>query len=382
MNNKILLVDDDENILSSYKRTLRTKFNITTSSDPVEAIKLFTKQDPFAVVLSDFKMPGIDGNTFLAEVKKYSPNTVRIMLTGYADTNTAITAVNKGSIFRLLTKPCQNDVLVDALNDALNQYALITAEKELLQKTLKGSIKLLMDILSVFNPKAFSQANRLTTLTKNIAARFGLNNMWEIETMVLLAKIGCVAIPSDILEKRLNGEFLTPEEETLYLSHPQIGKTLLANIPRLENISNIISYQLVPFGEPSKNQTRVQADEIPIESRILKVLDDYDYFLRTGLDEKTAIQKMKEKTGEYDTNILVALDAEIAGIYTGLRIVTIDIEEIEAGMVIAEAIKDKIGHTLISKGSEISFVLKARLQSYMKMNNVEKQVKIFRAWNG
>jgi len=91
---------------------------------------------------------------------------------------------------------------------------------------------------------------------------------------------------------------------------------------------------------------------------------------------------MKEKTGEYDTNILVALDAEIAGIYTGLRIVTIDIEEIDAGMVIAEEIKDKVGHTLISKGSEISFVLKARLQSYMKMNNVEKQVKIFRAWNG
>ncbi|MFA4924769.1 MAG: HD domain-containing phosphohydrolase [Ignavibacteriaceae bacterium] len=381
MNNKILLVDDDENILSSYKRTLRTKFTVTTSSDPVEALKLFTKSEPFAVVLSDFKMPGIDGNTFLSEVKKFSPNTVRIMLTGYADTNTAITAVNKGSIFRLLTKPCPNDVLVDALSDALNQYALITAEKELLQKTLKGSIKLLIDILSVFNPKAFSQANRLTTLTKNIAFRFGLNNTWEIETMLLLSKIGCVAIPSDILEKRLNGETLTTEEENLYLSHPRIGKALLANIPRLENISNIISYQLMPFNAQTKTQGKIQTDEIPIESRILKVLDDYDFFLQTGLDEKTALLKMKEKSGEYDTNILVALDAEIAGIYSGLRIVTIAIENIEAGMVLAEAIKDKAGNTLISKGSEISLVLKARLESYMKMNNVEKKVKIFRTWN-
>ncbi|MCK9210219.1 MAG: response regulator [Ignavibacteriaceae bacterium] len=382
MNNRILLVDDDENILSSYKRTLRIKFNVSTSSDPVEALKLFTKPETFAVVLSDFKMPRIDGNTFLSEVKKYSPDTVRIMLTGYADTNTAITAVNKGSIFRLLTKPCPNDVLIDALSDALSQYALITAEKELLQKTLKGSIKLLIDILSVFNPKAFSQASRLTNLTKNIAYRFGLNNTWEIETMVLLSKIGCVAIPSDILEKRLNGETLTPEEENLYQSHPQIGKSLLANIPRLENISNIISYQLMPFNAHSKTQGKIQADEIPIEARILKVLDDYDFYLRTGLDEKAALQKMKEKSGEYDTNILVALDAEIAGIYSGLRIVTINIEDIEAGMVIAEAIKDKVGHTLISKGSEISLVLKARLGSYMIMNNVEKKVKIFRAWNG
>lgn len=381
MNNKILLVDDEENILSSYKRMLRTKFNVSTSSDPVEALKSFTKSEPFAVVLSDFKMPGIDGNTFLSEVKKFSPNTVRIMLTGYADTNTAITAVNKGNIFRLLTKPCPNDVLVDALSDALNQYALITAEKELLQKTLKGSIKLLIDILSVFNPKAFSQANRLTTLTKNIAYRFGLNNTWEIETMVLLSKIGCVAIPSDILEKRLNGEILTTEEENLYLSHPQIGKSLLANIPRLENISNIISYQLLPFNPQTKTQNKIHTDEIPIEARILKVLDDYDFFLQTGLDEKAALQKMKEKSGEYDTNILVALDAEIAGIYSGLRIVTIDIENIEAGMVIAEAINDKFGHALISKGSEISLVLKARLESYLKMNNVEKKVKIFRTWN-
>ncbi len=381
MNNRILLVDDDENILSSYKRTLRIKFNVSTSSDPVEALKLFTKPETFAVVLSDFKMPRIDGNTFLSEVKKYSPDTVRIMLTGYADTNTAITAVNKGSIFRLLTKPCPNDVLIDALSDALNQYALITAEKELLQKTLKGSIKLLIDILSVFNPKAFSQASRLTNLTKNIAYRFGLNNTWEIETMVLLSKIGCVAIPSDILEKRLNGETLTTEEENLYQSHPQIGKALLANIPRLENISNIISYQLMPFNAQSKTQGKIQADDIPIEARILKVLDDYDFYLRTGLDEKAALQKMKEKSGEYDTNILVALDAEIAGIYSGLRIVTINIEDIEAGMVIAEAIKDKVGHTLISKGSEISLVLKARLGSYMIMNNVEKKVKIFRTWS-
>lgn len=380
MNNRILIVDDDENILSSYKRTLRSKFNITTSSDPMEAVKLFTKQESFAVVLSDFKMPGLDGNTFLAEVKKYSPNTVRLMLTGYADTNTAITAVNKGNIFRLLTKPCPNDLLVNTLNDALNQYALITAEKELLQKTLKGSIKLLIDILSVFNPKAFSQANRLMTLSKNIAFRFGLNNTWELETMILLSKIGCVAIPSDILDKRMNGEPLTAEEENLYLSHPQIGKALLANIPRLENISNIISYQLLPF-DPQNKSGKGSQEEIPIEARILKVLDDYDFYLRQGIDEKNAIEKMKAKEGEYDPNIVIALDAEVAGIYSGLRIVTIDIEDIQAGMVIAEAIRDKVGHVLISKNSEISLVLKTRLESYIKMSNIEKKVKIFRAWS-
>jgi len=380
LNNRILIVDDDENILSSYKRTLRSKFNITTSSDPMEAVKLFTKQESFAVVLSDFKMPGLDGNTFLAEVKKYSPNTVRLMLTGYADTNTAITAVNKGNIFRLLTKPCPNDLLVNTLNDALNQYALITAEKELLQKTLKGSIKLLIDILSVFNPKAFSQANRLMTLSKNIAFRFGLNNTWELETMILLSKIGCVAIPSDILDKRMNGEPLTAEEENLYLSHPQIGKALLANIPRLENISNIISYQLLPF-DPQNKSGKGSQEEIPIEARILKVLDDYDFYLRQGIDEKNAIEKMKAKEGEYDPNIVIALDAEVAGIYSGLRIVTIDIEDIQAGMVIAEAIRDKVGHVLISKNSEISLVLKTRLESYIKMSNIEKKVKIFRAWS-
>ena len=154
MNNRILFVDDDENILAGYKRNLRSRFTVTTNPDAVDALEFIKKNEPFAVVVSDFKMPSMDGITFLSWVKEFSPDTVRIILTGFADINNAINAVNEGNVFRFLTKPINNESLIDSLVSAVEQYRLVTAEKELLDKTLKGSIKVLIDILSAVNPTA------------------------------------------------------------------------------------------------------------------------------------------------------------------------------------------------------------------------------------
>ena len=129
MEDRILFVDDEENILAAFRRQLRNQFAIETVSRGQLALDILSTTGPYAVVVADMRMPVMDGVEFLTRVKEISPDTVRVMLTGFADLTTAIDAINDGNIFRLLTKPCPTDILVKTLGDALEQHRLIAAEK-------------------------------------------------------------------------------------------------------------------------------------------------------------------------------------------------------------------------------------------------------------
>jgi DNA-binding NtrC family response regulator len=122
MPHKVLFVDDDPNILDAFKRQLRKQFHIDIAKSPEEGLKAVRENGPYAVVISDLRMPGMDGNQFLSRVREITPDSVRILLTGHADLQAAMNAINRGKIFRLLSKPCSSEVLVDALSSGLEQY--------------------------------------------------------------------------------------------------------------------------------------------------------------------------------------------------------------------------------------------------------------------
>ncbi len=137
MNNNILFVDDEANILDGYKRHLRKQFRIETALGGEQGLAAVVNQGPYAVIISDLRMPGMDGIQFLSRVREISPDSVRMMLTGHADLENAMEAINKGNIFRFLTKPCMPAVLALVLEAGIEQYRLVMSEKELLEKTLK-----------------------------------------------------------------------------------------------------------------------------------------------------------------------------------------------------------------------------------------------------
>src|ERR1043165_7429621 len=192
MDEKILFVDDDANLLASCERNLRKRYSIETAVGGEFALNRITERGPYGVVVSDMPMPGMNGIQFLSAVKQRAPETVRIMLTGNADVEVATGVVNEGNIFRFLTKPVPADVLSKALDDALAQYRLVAAEKELLNKTLSGSVKLLTDILSIAETPAFGRTQTLRDLVSEATTKIGLSNAWEIHLAVMLAPIGYV----------------------------------------------------------------------------------------------------------------------------------------------------------------------------------------------
>jgi CheY-like chemotaxis protein len=131
---KVLFVDDEKGVLDGYERLLRKEFYVSVALSGQEGLATIQEHGPFAVVISDMRMPGMNGAEFLAQVRQKAPDTVRMLLTGYTDLSAAIDAVNEGNIFRFLTKPSTKEVLVDAISMGVKQYHSVTADRELLSK--------------------------------------------------------------------------------------------------------------------------------------------------------------------------------------------------------------------------------------------------------
>lgn len=131
---RILFVDDEQDILDGYERLLRREFHVRVARGGQAGLDEIEQNGPFAVVISDMRMPGMSGAEFLARVCRDAPDTVRMLLTGHADIGAAIAAVNEGNIFRFLTKPCEKEVLVDAINLGISRYQQSAAEKDLLRQ--------------------------------------------------------------------------------------------------------------------------------------------------------------------------------------------------------------------------------------------------------
>ena len=378
MNNKVLLVDDDLNVLQAYTRTLRSNFKVTTTDNGADGLQILKEEGPFAVVVTDYRMPKMDGIQFLAHAKGLTPDTIRIMLSGQADLEVSIQAVNEGNIFRFLNKPCPTEQLIKVLSTAIEQYRLVMSERELLEKTLKGSVKLLFDISNAVNPRIFSRASRLRTMANAIAARLKIENSWEVELAAMLSQIGCTTIPPEILKKKDEDELLSDEETQIFLTHAQTGRNLLSNIPRLEGISEGVFYQFKQFGGQGFPYNNIKGKDIPIIGRILKIVLDFDTLTSKGKSAPRAVEEMLNNTGYYDPDIFAALDAEVLSVANGFVVNAVTIADLVNGMLLADDIKDYSGALLISKGQEITEILKLRLLVFSRLGRVVEPIRILK----
>jgi len=374
MSDKVLCVDDDANILAGYRRQLHRQFNLDTASSAAEGLKTLSERGPFAVVVSDLRMPGMDGIEFLGKVRSMWPNTVRVMLTGNADLDSAINAVNDGNIFRFLTKPCPADLLAKAITSSIEQYRLVTAEKELLEKTFKNSIKVLVDVLAMVNPLAFSRSSRVKRYVLHIVRELRLPNLWQFEIAAMLSQIGCVTVPQEVLEKVLTNIPLTPKERDMFNSHPSTAYSLLSKIPRLEIVSKIIAGQLNPLGSASE-MNFTTGDVVALGSQILKVALDFDQLYETGTNTEKAIQLMLGQPNQYDPNIVNAL-RNIKSSASGMEVKLVTVPDVTLGMILAENVYTKKGLLLAAKGQEVTYTVLKGLRNFSQGVGIQEPFRV------
>lgn len=362
---KILFVDDEQNILDTYRATLRKQYKVKTALGPEAGLEAVGK-DAFAVVISDLKMPNMDGITFLKKVQDMSPDTVRIMLTGHADLTSAISAVNDGAVFRFLTKPTPLDEMVRTLDIAIQQYSLVVAERELLRGTLRGSVRILTDILGLVNPEAFGRSERVRRLAIDVGKKMELKQTLYLDLAAMLSQLGCVTLTDTALEKIYQGEELTPEEKQAYDMHPYVTSGMLAQIPRMEKVSDIILNQNVSLEDNS---------ELPVEARILKACLDFDAFTRAGMEKQAAVDVLRDQTKVYDKDVVAALELSIAA-QEGYVSRELRVQDIRPGMILEGALWSVDKVHIMAEGTEITNTALARMANFLKAKRLPPTVRV------
>ncbi|HET6976506.1 MAG TPA: HD domain-containing phosphohydrolase [Pyrinomonadaceae bacterium] len=363
---RVLCVDDEQNILEGYQRSLRKDFRIDIANGGAAALEMIRANGPYAVIVSDMRMPEMDGVQLLAAVKEVAPETVRIMLTGNADQQTAIEAVNEGNIFRFLNKPCPPESLKNSLLAAIKQYHLIHAEKELLEKTLTGSLQVLTDILSMVNPTAFGRAARVRRLVRELGANMKLDNVWQVEIAAMLSQIGCITVPEETLAKVYEGKVLTADEKAMIANHAKVAHDLIARIPRLEPVAEIIGCQ-----------DRVGDENEPEAARVLRLALDFDKLIEGEKSSSQAFSEIETRVDRYGASAIEALRDVVAHSETMYQQRAVTVDELAEQMILAADVVATNGVLLIGKGQEATASLKMRLWNFVNRGSIEDQIHVF-----
>ncbi len=220
----VLCVDDEPNVLHGLRRALRGSFDVYTAESGDEALRLLATGIDVAVICSDMRMPGMDGAQLLARCRTAAPDATRVLLSGQADIASLERVINGGGIFRFLVKPIERVDLVAALQEAAEHHRLIRAEKELLEGTVVGSLKLLTEALSMASPEAFE----------------GVELGWEERTAASVACLGMLSVPPSVRYAVECGASKDPKDIAMVDGIPAAGAELLDNIPRLQRVAAIL----------------------------------------------------------------------------------------------------------------------------------------------
>ena len=359
MKTKLLCVDDEPNVLEGLSRILRKQCDVITATNGPQAIEILRGDPTIEVVMSDMRMPVMNGAQFLRQVRGIRPDTVRLLLTGQADLDSAVSAVNDGQVFRFLTKPCAPPDLAAAIESAAAQHRLITAERVLLEQTLKGSVKTLTDVLALTSPLAFGRANRIKTVVTRLTDAMALQNRWELELAAMLSQLGYITLPQETLEHVVYGEPLSKPEEEMVARVPSVTEQLIGNIPRLEGVKAILDYaaksaKVDPNDTPAKQH-------LQLCGQILRLASDFDAFEAQGHPMPTIVSTLKLRE-TIDGTVMSAFVQCYGNAIAGDQIREVPLLGLRAGMTLAADIRTTAGALIVARGYEVnaSFIERAR----------------------
>lgn len=369
---RVLCVDDEPNVLEGLARTLRSLFIVETAVGGGRGLDVLREQGPFTIVMSDLRMPRMTGVEFLAKAREMAPDSVRVLLTGQGDLEAAIGAVNEGSIFRFLTKPCPTGTLVKSLMACAEQHRLLTAERVLLEQTLRGSVKTLTDILALTNPAAFGRATRVQRSAIEMMDHFEMKEQWPVEVAAMLSQIGFVTLPATTQEKLYAGQELNESEREMLGRVPKIVDQLLSNIPRLEKVQDILRLYPKHFS----GDATTQGETLPWGAKALKIAVDYDILESRSVTNEEPFEVLRGRSGWYDPEILEGF-AQLHG--RGKRdliIRELTLGEMSPGMFFGEDVKSAKGLLLIARGQEVTNSLLERIRNFSTELGIKEKIQM------
>lgn len=353
----VLCVDDEPLLLEGLERTLGQSFQVVTETKPLAALALLQKQErDFVAIISDMRMPLMDGAKFLSCAAEIAPNSTRVLLTGHAELSAAVAAVNTGRIFRFLCKPCAPAELLGAVEAAAEQHRLRNLERELLEQTLTGSVRLLSEVLILVAPRIFARTQRIQTYVVYMAKRLGRPDVWRFELAACLSLIGCVSLPEETVNRALSGGELNETEQRAFADHALTAYRLLHKIPRFEDIAEMVRQQAdLPAADAP-----VATPDVELGARLLRVARRVEQLVTEGATEADACARLASNIAPGDQEALQLL-ASYQPLARAGELKELRVSQMTAQMSLEHDVKTKTGVIVVPGGKQLTQLLLERL---------------------
>jgi response regulator RpfG family c-di-GMP phosphodiesterase len=395
MTSTILFVDDEPSILSSLRRLFRPHgYHIFIAESGAAGLEVL-EREAIDLVVSDMRMPEMDGAHFLEQVRQRWPHVVRLLLTGYADVTSTIAAINCGEIYRYIAKPWDDNDIVLTVRDALEHQRLASENARLLtltqqqneelkdlnagleqkvaertaevQQALKDLKRGFIDTVHVFSglielrgSKIGGHSRRVAEHARAIAQRLNLSDveLQDVMLAALLHDIGKIGLPDHVLDKPFN--MLSAEVRGEVMKHPQKGQAVLMGIAQLKNAALLIRHHHECF-DGSGYPDHLAGLAIPLGSRILAAVNEYDA-LQLGtlvgreLKPNEALRFLVDNRGKrYDPSVVDAFSTLLTENHKALFIeVPTRPAHLKAGMELTQDLLHKDGYVLLAKGYRLN----------------------------
>lgn len=370
---QILVVDDDNLLLKIIRNSLDDKhFEFVPAVGGKMALEVLKSKDyQIKVIVSDMIMPEMDGLQLLGLMQREYPDITRILLTGSNDIAYIAEILNQIGIFRFIRKPINPPVFNKTVNDAVEYFHQMAADREVVQNTLSQSVDALMKILEITNGVAFSLSQHVREYAIKLGKEIDAPAIWNLDIAAQLSQLGCITIPELILERYYWDDTLTPKEESMVRNHPQISLSILRNIPRLEHIGNT----LIAASQRIDKEGFENGEAIAIHSAVIKFVTTFELLIRKGRDRDQAIEILEESKEDFPA-VLIEAFKEVEVIQPKSKVIDLEIDKIKNGMWIEEDVKTKDGVLIVSKGYRVNEAVRNRLVNFSDEGEIEYMVKV------
>ncbi|WP_046005206.1 HD domain-containing phosphohydrolase [Pseudoalteromonas rubra] len=410
---RVLCLDDEPGVLKVLKRTLRMSGMQVAVFECGELALKALSDDEFEVIISDMRMPEMDGVEFLTKARQVSPQSQRVLLSGYADMDSTIAAINEGGIHNFLQKPWQNETLVHIIKDAAEKYRLkqytqalqaeISKQNEQL-KILNGNLEELVEkrttqirtvlrqletankreqdehratvelLYNFINANPYidaGMAKQIAQLCGSVAHELGLSErVVQLTRMAgYLSQVGLLAMDPALYNQPI--ENLSPQQRKLFFTHPATAQLMLMPAQHLSDVGEAIYHQFEKYNGQGIPKG-LKGKDIPIGAHILAAVRDYVEHLLKNKDAKSeqrthALEMIKMYSGSfYHPKVVSALEVAVQSDAQGAEQVgslnIINAQALEPGMELGLAIHSHKGIMLLPKGHVFTPATIAKLQ--------------------
>lgn len=346
----LLVVDDAAENLDILVSNLRELYHVRGAISGESALEMVAKNRP-DLILMDVLMPGMDGFETCRQLKnnKETADIPVIFVTSLAEVRDERIGFAAGGV-DYITKPIIPAILCARVKTHLELSEARRAVQVLLNQTLSGTISIMTEVLSMANPMAFGRALRLRQLVQEIVKRIGRPDAWLFDLSAILSQLGCVTLPTRVLQQLQKGMMADVEDQERYDRYPELSAKLVARIPRLEEITHIVETHLTPPRAPFLEKLDVRP-AVVLGAQLLKLAIEYDRLRLCGKNMELAIRSLQIDSHNYDPALVAILERVVT---EKVRAQQVMLHGLRAGMVLAADMLYHGGGVVLREGTELT----------------------------